>query len=432
MEKIVNPVKNLIIQIKQKGFFHLLSANFLIQLVSFGSGLIVAGILTPKEVGDVRIIQTYIGVLVILAGLGLNSSTLKLVSEQHSIEHKVELFKVAFSFVVCTSIFVYSISVLFAKMGLLSSEPIIIKYFPVFAFTIPFFTVNSISTALLQGLKRIKELSYIQSTSKILSVVLIILLTWLFGIIGYGIAYVSGIMLTSFLLYYACRKLGVGFNRVFCKKDYFATLFKHWNLAKFAFLANSVGYLGTYVDIFLINYFISDREQVGYYSFAVTVLLAFRLITSTVQQITTPYFSEKMNDVKEWRRVLKKYKLLNLLLSICLLLIGWFLAPVAIDLVFVNKYSESYIFIKLLLVVWFIRNIYMLNGIGLYGLGLLNWNFYLSAGTFILNAISCLIFLNYYGIMGACYGLLPSSIIGFFVSNYMVKKAINLKLNETT
>jgi len=67
--------------IRQKGFFHLLSANLLIQVVAFFSQLFVAGILSPDDIGRIKVIQTFLSIFSVVAGMGFSSSTLKLCSE---------------------------------------------------------------------------------------------------------------------------------------------------------------------------------------------------------------------------------------------------------------------------------------------------------------------------------------------------------------
>ena len=79
-------IKIFLRKIQEKGFFHLLSANILIQIFAFASQLFVAGILSPEDIGRIKIIQTYLSVFSVIAGMGLNASTLKICSEGR--EHK--------------------------------------------------------------------------------------------------------------------------------------------------------------------------------------------------------------------------------------------------------------------------------------------------------------------------------------------------------
>ncbi|MEI8085006.1 MAG: hypothetical protein WCG93_02195, partial [Paludibacter sp.] len=75
MRKSNQDKMNFFQNVREKGFFHLLSANLLIQFFAFASQLLVAGILASDDIGRIKIIQTYFSVFIILAGMGFNAST---------------------------------------------------------------------------------------------------------------------------------------------------------------------------------------------------------------------------------------------------------------------------------------------------------------------------------------------------------------------
>ena len=404
------------------GFFHLLSANFLIQIVTFASGLIVAGILTPSDIGVIRILQTYIGVFVLLSGLGFNTSTLKLVSEKVSFGRiKGVLFSSSIVTLVVSGI-VYCLVVLLASCNLLTNDNTVNKWLPIISVGIPMLALNSLYTCYLQGLKKIKAISYIQSGSKVISIILILSLAYLFKFNGYVVAFLLGLLISTTLFKIVVFNINKKEEKAIL--DVIGDVKRNWNLARFAFLANVVGYLSSYIDLFSINAFIKDREAVGFYSFATTIILGFGLITTTIQQITFPYFSEKNNDVIDWSSTLKKYGRLNIGFTLAVFIVGVFLVPVLLSYVFKGKYDESIPFFNILLIVWLIKSSYALNGVALMGKGLFNWNLYLAIFTLIIDFVSVYALVSYYGIIGAAIGLLPGRIIGFIVSSIMINKVI--------
>ena len=113
-----------------KGFFHLLSANALVQLVAFMSQLFVAGILIPEDIGRIKIIQTYLTIFVILGSLGFNSSTLKLCSEKRSVEEKESIFRSAFYLTLFATLTLYIILFICNSLNLFFTDKIIINIFP--------------------------------------------------------------------------------------------------------------------------------------------------------------------------------------------------------------------------------------------------------------------------------------------------------------
>ncbi len=102
-------LKYLLSEISAKGFFHLLSANVLIQLVAFASQLFVAGILLPEDVGRIKIITTFLSVFSIIGGMGLHASTLKLCSENRSQKEIRELFSSGVVFTIVSTIVFYGL-----------------------------------------------------------------------------------------------------------------------------------------------------------------------------------------------------------------------------------------------------------------------------------------------------------------------------------
>ena len=74
---ILERIKNFITFLNKKGFFHLLTVNLFSQLLSFITLLVVAKLLTPTEYGDLKIIQTYVNIFIVVATFGFGSSVLK-------------------------------------------------------------------------------------------------------------------------------------------------------------------------------------------------------------------------------------------------------------------------------------------------------------------------------------------------------------------
>ena len=72
----------LIKDINKKGFFHLLSAKFLLRFFGFGSQLLVIKFLSATEMGQIKTMQSFISVATLLAGFGFNTAVLKICSEK--------------------------------------------------------------------------------------------------------------------------------------------------------------------------------------------------------------------------------------------------------------------------------------------------------------------------------------------------------------
>jgi O-antigen/teichoic acid export membrane protein len=381
-------IKTLLLQIKEKGFFHLLSANYLIQILMFGSQMFVAWILTPEDIGRIKIMQSYLGVAIIFAGFGFNTSTLKLISEKRPFAEKYALFSVVLKYNYIALIFVYIIMLVFSLLNLISKDMVINHIFPVYSIMLFPITLNTLMIAYLQGLKKIKEMAKIQTITSFISLTIIIILTYFFYLYGYITALILGFITTYLFLSLTIKNINRDVTEISLDKSFQI----HWQYAKFSFLANGLSRISLFMDIFLMNYLISDRTAVGYYGFALTVIVAFRLITGTVQQICTPFFSEKSTNFNEWKSIYKKYNFLFQVGSLIITIISIFLLPEIINFVFQGKYDNSTPFLRILVISWFVRNLYSIKGIALLGLGKIHLNFYSSLIVLPISIIT-----TYYG-----------------------------------
>ena len=414
---MITYIKTLLLQIKEKGFFHLLSANYLIQVLMFGSQMFVAWILTPEDIGRIKIMQSYLGVAIIFAGFGFNTSTLKLISEKRPFAEKYALFSVVLKYNYIALLLVYIIILIFSLLNLVSKDMIINHIFPVYSITLFPMTLNTLMIAYLQGLKKIKEMAKIQTATNFISLFIIIILTYFLYLYGYIIALILGFTTTFVLLLLAIRNI----NKKVAKATLAHPFRLHWKYAKFSFLANGLSRISLYMDVFLMNYLISDRTAVGYYGFALTIIVAFRLITGTVQQICTPYFSEKSAIFTEWKKIYKKYNILFQVSSFIITLISIFLLPGIIKFIFQGKYNNSIPFLNMLIICWFVRNLYSIKGIALWGLGKIQLNFYSSLMVFPISIIATYYLLLKFGVMGAAYGNLVSAISSMIITSIMFK-----------
>lgn len=427
--KVTPKFRQLLSDVGRMGFFHLLSANFFVQLITFSSGLFVAWILTPEQIGQIKVLQTYSGVAIIIAGLGFNTSVLKLCSEKRPPGEKQFLYNRAFRYTLLAVMVSYALFSFAAYLGIASNDDTINKLLPFFFIALIPNTINYLQMAYLQALKRIKELAKIQGLTKILSVAFIIGLTYFFNIEGFIASTILSGLITLVLMLRKTTEISENIKPIDIKKP-FST---HWFFAKYSFLANALGNISMYLDIFILNFFITDRTELGYYGFAVTLVVGLRLLTATVQQITSPYFSEKSSDFKEWRRIFKKYNFLFKIISISIALFTISTIKPIIHLLFSGKYDASVFYFQLLTIVWAIRNLYTLKGVAIWGLGRININFYTSLIIFPINAIIMYFAIKNYGTLGAAYG----SIIGALISNiiihfsfiFVIRQEFKLKTN---
>jgi O-antigen/teichoic acid export membrane protein len=416
LESKLNILKN----IQQIGFFHLLSANILIQIVSFASQLFVAGLLSPDDIGRIKIVQTYLSIFSIVASFGFNSSTLKLCSENRSDNEKKRMFTSALFFTFCSTICIYIITILLNSFGVFSSDKLIQFLIPLGLFSFIPSSIFMIFISYFQANKEIKLISKLTVSNKLLTIVAIIIFTYIGGIKGYYLAYNLSLILIVFVCF---RFFGFSLNKKIFSFSNFIHFPTHWKYAKKSMLGYLLSEISIYSDILLISFFIKDMQQIGFYSLALTITIFFRIIPSTIQQITIPYFSLHAQNKDEFLLVYKRYnKILYQVIGITLT-IALLFVPLLLNWVFIGKYATSMHFFPFLAIGWSLRLLAQVQYGAIFGLGKLQYNINTSLITLVLNIIIISISLYFYGLIGAAYSSIICGLIYFGCSKYFFNKA---------
>lgn len=424
MLRLINKIAGLSYYLKEKGFFHLLSANILIQTVSFASQLFVAGILLPEDLGRIKIVQTYLTIFLIIAGMGFNASTLKLCSENRSENERKNLFHSALFFTLISTIAMYVLILVFNYLNILSSDKLIHSLIPIGIFPIITNSLFIVFVSYFQSIKKIKTLSNLTVSNKLISITSIIIITYFWGIYGYYVAFNISFIL---ILMVSIHILGTKeFRNVFNFRNiqYFKI---HWKYARPSMFAYFLSELSAYVDIIIISYFGKDMNQIGYYSFALTITVIFRLFPSTVQQITIPYFSRLSNNRKEFEEVHRKYNRILYWVVATTLLSALIVFPTAIQWIFSGKYNPSIIYFPWLAIGWSLRQTVLLQTGAIFSLGKVQYNVYISLITLIFNIITISTSVYFFGLNGACFANIFGGFVIMIGSKYFYQKALNEK-----
>ena len=324
---MINSINKFLVDIYKKGFFHLFSANSFIIILGFISHLVIATILPAEEIGRIKTLQSYSAIFIIIATLGFSISTLKLCSDPKYKDNKLDIFGDALKITLVVSIIIYLITLLFSSNNLISNDSetnlIAIIYF---ISLIPY-ALNTIALSYYRAEKKFKTISKIQASTKSIGLVIIVLLTYYYDLIGYSIGYTISFLL-AFIFFIKPHISKLKFSR--SESNYPL----HWKYAKFSFSSNLVSQLNVTIDVFLINFLISDTEMFGQYAFALSFILFLRIIPATIQQISIPYFSEKTNNFTEWKRVFVKYNKILVYTTFLVAFIVTFVVPIFIHFVF--------------------------------------------------------------------------------------------------
>ena len=404
--------------ILSKGFLHLFLSNAFIFFLGFIVQLFVAYILLPEDIGRIKFLQVFMLMGGIVSGLGFNTAIQKLCSEKRAEGEKVFLLKKAIKYSLITSFIVYLIVLSFSKFNLFSNDYIANRILPIYSIVLLPQTIYMLLMSYMEARKMVKSLSTIQAITKLLSLVLIIIPTYYFLFIGYVVGYVAGLIITAIVFYNFISKTLHNIPPIIIDNPFSI----HWHYAKYSLLINVLNVINLNIDIFFINYLITDRSIIGYYSFAATLLVSLYLITTTIQQITTPYFSERANEVDEWNRIFKKYNHIQNLFALVTMILSIIIGPFMITLIFGGKYDNSIPFFLMLVVGWFLRNLYTLKVVAIFGSGNIKINFYAFFISTIIGIILTYFLIIGFGIYGAGYANIAVGFITFLIISLHFKE----------
>jgi len=407
-------------KIQQKGFFHLLTANLLIQAVAFASQLFVAGILAPDDVGRIKIIQTYLSFFSIIAGMGFNTSTLKLCSENRSVKEQSSLFQAALFFTIISTVSIYVIILILNFLKIFSPDRLVQYMLPLGLFPVVSNSLFMVFISYFQAKKKIKLLSSLTISNKIISIIGIVILSYFMGIKGYYLAYNLSFLLMLIVCFRIYRSAFLG--KLFSIKhvSHFHT---HWHYAQSSMVANLLSEMSAFIDILLINMLINDMHQIGYYSFALTITVILRLFPSTVQQITIPYFSALAHQKSEFTVVFKRYnKILHRVVGLTLVT-ALLIIPIAINFIFRGKYDESLKYFPFLAIGWSLRQLTQLQSAAIFGLGKIQYIAYTGLITLLFSSITVCILIYFFGLIGAAYASILGGLIYMLSSRCFYKIA---------
>lgn len=418
--------RSIIKDIYDKGFFHLFSANSFIHLIEFGSQFFVAWILLADDIGRIKSFQSFSAVSVVIAGIGFNTSILKLCSEKKTpLLQKQILFASAVKITMLFSFITLLIILTLSKFEFISNDSITNKLFVYYALSVPLVALNNLLIAYYQALKAFKKVSVLLIFARIIHIAIIISLTYLYALRGFILGIILGGVISSILLLSKS-----GFIKAWRKttKDDFK---KNWELAKYAFLANVINMVTLYFDIFLLNHLISNSTELGYYGFALTIISGLRIITTTIQQFVTPFFSEFSNNYEQSRKAFEKANRLLMTIIVITGVVSLLIVPFIIQFIYSGKYDNSIYYFQLLTLAWVVRGIASLKAPFLLAMGYVKIIFYSVLIIFLISVIPYWLLINKYEVLGAVYGQIFTAIVFFVVISLNFKKTMNkIKLKD--
>jgi O-antigen/teichoic acid export membrane protein len=403
--------------IYEKGFFHLLSANFLHQFLGFGILLIVAKFLTPAELGEIRILQAYIAVFTIFAAFGVSTAVLKTCAEHRPEPERESILHAGFRRAMLTTFVALLLLAILALSGVITSTQRLAMWLLVYALVIPFSVSTEIFFSYLQALKKIKQLARLHALFRLQAFVIIIACTYIWGFKGFIFATITGYILGLIPVLFTT-------GTSFLKRVPFSLTVAFKHLALFSVLSNGIGMIGKFGDMFLLDYLIINRELIGYYALASLFTFGAIQVTATVQSISTPYLSERAGDigwfVSKVRSTQMQVGLLSIAVSAGIIVLAYLL----IHLFYGEAYFASLEYLPVLLLKYIFWSWYAVIAVGLLGLGYMKYNFIVVSIVTPISILSSYLLFQVYGIIGVAIGQVIGSIVGLIATRILYRLAI--------
>ncbi len=366
--------------------------------------LLVARFLSPVELGETKILQSYIILFLVFAGSGFNATVLKYCSENRSPANRNFILRFSlYRTLVSTAVVILALAVL-AFLGIITSSPYLAHWLIVYATAIPFIVVTDILSVFLLATKRAKDLSAVQAINKAILFVVVVLSTRLWKVEGF----VAGTLMAS-ILGILPPLLRVGPDFIKAPADQAPTGI--YSLALFSALANGITILGQYGDVFILDHFVEDRLAIGYYSLATFFIVAANQFTMTIQSTLTPYFSEHGRDRKWLIKNLRQNQLLTIGLSLLVAVGIYGAAWVLIKFAYGSDYHPSLNYLFVLLGRYLLFSSYAVIATAFIGLGLVRYNFYAVAVSTPIGLLLSFLFQQNHGALGVAWAQVIATVV---------------------
>lgn len=423
--KQISNIKAFVTDIAAKGFFHLLGANGLSRLFSFGSQLILAWIFVAEDLGRIKSMQSFLSVLVVLAGAGFNVSTLKLTSEDRSPSEKKYLFAHAFRFTVIAAALVYLIFVIISSRGIFTDDKQTNELLWIIALAVIPHAINQLYLAYFQALKKLKAYAYIQVITNAIGIAIVLALSWFFALKGYVLAFITASLLTMIVILVYKRKV-IDRQTPDTLKKAGNPLKQHLRYAPYSMMANFSSILSTNLDILLLNFLDAEARMIGYYAFAKIFINILHIAASTVQQATNPFFSSLAEQPDKFLLRYRKYNQVMLAATFAGTIVLALLVPLFIKFLF-PPYIDSIPFFLILLAGWLFRSNTYLPASGFFGLGKININFFISLSGLIFSALAMYAGYYLYSVTGLACGMASTGLFLFIINSIIFHKKVSFK-----
>lgn len=410
MNKVIARVKELLSYAAGIGFFHLVSANLLLQIAGAGMTIVLARVLSQDDLSRIAVLQAFYATFIQVGLLGLNTTVTKLCAEKMEEEEREEILITAVKINMITSLTVVGFVIISSFFNIYSpSDELINQVIRVYIWQIPFIVLNFLSIAYLQAQSKIKIMSIYQVITRILVIAAVIVCSYFWAIDGY----VIGIVLANIVAFIILLPINIIRPKLFVKYPLRKVIVKKlFDFSKYSLVAGLIYDWTFTVGIFMANYFVKDgREIIAIYNYGMFFVKSILMIPTSYNQIMIPRISKASHKLDVVWKLYKDMRNKMLILSILLFIIGYVLVPIAIPILLGSEYNESVKFYRILSILFLTWGIYSPIGNTLLSIGKVKYNVFSNSIILIIQVVIILILMPTYGLYGVAIAFVSSSVV---------------------
>jgi len=362
----------------------------------------VVRFLKPEELGETRIISTYVNYVQMLGCLGLSSAVLTFVPRMGDPAVRRQWLKSTLLIVLGATAGFSLLAVWLSWHGLLMSSAHTAFWFRWSLLGGMATAATSIIISFYQAERAVKQLAGIQSVVRIAALAFCVAGAWVGGFEGYIIAgIVSPFILLGSLIGNQSRT-AVPLHKLMLPEGYM-------KVAGLAMIATLLWTAGRTADVVILDRLVTNRVKFGCYSLALSISTIVSIINATVQIVTVPYFS-KRHESGDWvLRNARKWQIAGTLVCIGVSILIITGVALLLKPIYGTAYTVAAYYLVPLLLAQCLLATFHIQAAAMGGIGLVKVNTTIGAIVVPISVGISYFMAKKYGIEGAIWGQVISA-----------------------
>lgn len=351
-------IKDGLLKIKKAGFFSVFLSNVLAKLAAFLGGTLLVNILTKSDYGTYSYIINTLSILSLLGDCGAANATMQFSSENATNDNKRNAF-ISLGFRICVISSLLSCAlVLFSKYfypySIKGAEDLTSVLF-----LIPIIVnINTFILGIIRSHLRNRRFAFINLFSTCIHYIIIIPFSYLGGLVGAVIAQYFfngatlfvGLVLSFTLFKFIKYKNELSKSEI---KGFFKfSIATQINSTIDSFLISA--------DLFLIGLIIANSEVIASYKTASILPNAMLFLPTSIMIFLVPYFARNNKNINWIRKNTKVLICFSIIVFGFITLLSIIFAPIIITTIFGEKYTDSILCFRILMIGFFFTSTFKL------------------------------------------------------------------------